>query len=240
MVKNTVPVPRGLLLWLTYGTIAPVLFVAVYLIEGATRPGYDGWRQAISTLSLGPGGWIQQANFVFLGVNVLIVAYVWRRILKGGIGATWYPIMRGLEGLSLIGIGFFSTDPTLGYPPGSAPVRPFSTVHGIVHLALLFLIIFAMMAGLFIMARRFWGDPQWRGWVTYSVVSAVLVNLFIALFGVANSHDFRYAGVFERLSTNFEAIWGLVLLGRLWIGVPFMKEDDVRAGGVVPAHGLEP
>ena len=62
------PVPRTLLVWLTCGTLAPVVFDAVYLIEGATRPGYDAWQQAISTLSLGPGGWIQQANFIFLGV----------------------------------------------------------------------------------------------------------------------------------------------------------------------------
>jgi hypothetical protein len=207
----------------------PVFFTAVYLIEGVTRPGYDGWRQAISALSLGPGGWVQQANFVFLGLNVLVVAYAWRRILVGGIGATWYPIMRGIEGLSLIGIGFFSTDPTPGYPPGSAPVQPFSTVHGIVHFACLFVIIFAMMAGLFIMAARFWGDRNWRGWVWYSVIGALLINLFIALFGVANGRGFEYAGVFERLATNIETMWGLVVLARLWTGVPFMASGAQSA-----------
>jgi hypothetical protein len=72
------------------------------------------------------------------------------------------------------------------------------------------------------MARRFRSDPHWRGWVLYSVISALLINLFIALFGIANANDFKFAGVFERLATNFEAIWGLVLLGRLWTGVPFM------------------
>lgn len=218
------PVPRRLLLWLSYGSLAPVLFTAIYLIEGATRPGYDGWRQAISTLSLGPGGWIQQANFVFLGINVLIVASVWRVILRGGVGATWYPLMRGLEGISLIAIGFFSTDPALGYPPGSPTVPAFSTVHGIIHFACLFAIIFAMMVGLFIMARRFWGDPNWRGWATYSIISALLINLFIALFGVTQGHGFEYAGVFERIATNVEAVWGLVLLVRLWTGVPLMAE----------------
>ena len=235
LVRKTVSVPRGLLLWLTYGSLAPVLFTAVYLIEGATRPGYDGWRRSISALSLGPGGWLQQANFVFLGVNVLCMAVVWRRVLAGGIGAAWYPIMRGLEGLSLVVIGIFSTDPEPGYPPGSAPVQPFSTVHGIIHFACLFAIILAMMVGLFIMARRFWQDAHWRGWVLYSVISALLINLFIALFGVANGHDFAYAGVLERLATNVEAIWGLVLLGRLWAGVPFMD-----AASTSPPTVIEP
>lgn len=227
------PVPRRLLLWLTYGSLAPVLFTGIYLIEGAARPGYDGWRHSISALSLGPGGWLQQANFVLLGINVLIVAIVWRRVLAGGVGATWYPLMRGLEGFSLVLIGLFATDPEPGYPPGSAPVQAFSTVHGIVHFACLFAIIFAMMAGLLVMARRFWGDRHWRGWVLYSVVSALLINLLIALFGVANSHDFEYAGVMERLATNVEAIWGLALLARLWAGVPFMSVpgSTATAGG---------
>src|SRR5262249_53760150 len=70
LARKTVSVPRGLLLWLTYGSLAPVLFTVVYLIEGVTRPGYDGWKHSISALSLGPGGWLQQANFVFLGLNV--------------------------------------------------------------------------------------------------------------------------------------------------------------------------
>lgn len=217
-------------MWLTYGSLAPVLFTAVYLVEGATRPGYDGWRRSISALSLGPGGWLQQANFVFLGVNVLVVAVVWRRVLAGGPGATWYPLVRGLEGLSLVLIGLFATDPEGGYPPGSAPAPAFSTVHGIVHFACLFAIIFAMMAGLLIMARRFWADPRWRGWPAYSIVSALLVNLLIALFGVANGHGFAYAGVLERLATNVEAVWGLALLARLWAGVPFMGAASTSIG----------
>lgn len=218
-----VPVRRGLLLWLTYGSLAPVAFTGVYLIEGVTRPGYDAWRHSISALSLGPDGWLQQANFVFLGVNILGVAIVWRKVLVNGVGATWYPIVRGLEGLSLVVIGFFSTDPEAGYPPGSIQVQPFSTLTGIVHFACLFAIIFAMMAGLLIMARRFWRDAHWHGWVLYSVISALMINLLIALFGVANAHDLAYSGVIERLATNVETIWGLLLAGRLWLGVPFMR-----------------
>lgn len=196
------PVPRALLVWLFIcGTLGPVLFDGVYLIEGATRSGYDAWRQPISTLMAGPDGWIQQANFIVLGVITLGVAIVWRIILKGGVCATWYPIMRGIEGFSLITIGFSLTDP--------------------LHTFWLFMIISAMMAGLFIIARRFWRDPNWRGWVFYSVASGVLINVFIALFGVAYTHHFQYAGVFQRLATNIEPIWGLVVLSRLWTGARF-------------------
>ncbi len=61
------PIPTPLLLWLSCGTIASVLFTITYLIEGATRLDYSAWQQAISALSLGPGGWVQQVNFVVFG-----------------------------------------------------------------------------------------------------------------------------------------------------------------------------
>lgn len=50
---------------------------------------------------------------------------------------------------------------------------------------------------------------------------AVVAAVF--LFGVANTHQFEYTGVFERLATNVEAIWSLVVLGRLWTEVPFFR-----------------
>jgi hypothetical protein len=93
------PIPRRLRLWLSYGTAGTLLFPIIYLIEGATRPGYDPLRQTISTLSLGPSGWIQQLNFAVCGISVLWLAYVWRKVLTGGVCATWYPIIRGIEGL---------------------------------------------------------------------------------------------------------------------------------------------
>lgn len=202
-VRQRQPVPRPLLLWLlVLGIVGPALFDAVYLVEGATRPGYDAWREAISTLMEGPEGWIQQINFIVLGALTLGVAIVWRGILRGGVCATWYPIVRAIEGFSLIMIGFSLTDP--------------------LHTFWLFVIIGAMMAGLFIIARRFWRDPNWRGWVFYSVASAVLINVCIALFGIVQHTTLRgYAGVFERVATNIEPIWGLVLFGRLWTGTSF-------------------
>lgn len=86
------PIPLTLLLWLTYGIAGAVLFPIIYLIEGATRLGYDAWGQTISALGHGPGGWIQQLNFALCGVSVLWSAFVWRKILAGGVCATWYPI----------------------------------------------------------------------------------------------------------------------------------------------------
>jgi Protein of unknown function (DUF998) len=213
------PVPRRLLLWLTYGAAGTVLFPIIYVILGATRPGYDPWRQSISALSLGPGGWVQQLNFVLCGVSVLWMAFVWRKILAGDVCATWYPIIRGIEGLGLIAIGIFSTDPGYGYPPGTPSGPGHSTLGGTLHLIFTSLILNVMCLGLFVIARRFWKNPEWRGWTAFSVICGLLPIVFIPFFVIGQNNQTAfsgYAGLFERLATNADTLWTVVLLVRLW------------------------
>ncbi len=223
-LRATTSVPRVLLWWLTFGLAGAVLFTTTYLIEGAVRPGYNGWQQAISALSLGPGGWIQQANFVVFGVCTLCMAFAWRKVLKGSVYAIWYPIIRGIEGLGLIMVGFFSGDPAPGYPPGTVLTTP--TLHGEIHIIGAYVIVGAMACGLFAIAWRFWRNPNFRGWVAYSLISGLLTLVFMAFFGAAqNPHSVftGYAGLFERLATNAETLWGVLLLARLWAGTEFMR-----------------
>src|SRR5262249_28231177 len=141
-------------LWLTIGVAGTVLFPIIYLTEGATRAGYNAWQQTISALSFGPQGWIQRADFILCGVSVLWLAFVFRQMLKGGVCATAYPIIRGIEGAGLVAIGFFTQDP--------------------LHTVCLVVIVNAMSFGLFVIARRFWRNPSWRGWVAFSVACGLL------------------------------------------------------------------
>jgi hypothetical protein len=216
---TTLPIPRTLLLWLTYGVAGTALFPIIYVIEGATRPGYDAWRHTISALSLGPGGWVQQLDFALCGASVLWSSYVWRKILAGGVCATWYPIIRGVEGMGLLAIAIFATDPGYGYPPGTPNGPGPSTLGGTLHLVFTILIMQAMSVALFVIARRFWRNPHWRGWVVFSVACGLIPVVMMPLFVIAqNAHTAfsGYAGLFERLATNADTIWSLALLVRLW------------------------
>src|ERR1700761_2663654 len=64
-VSGPEPARRGLL---HCGAAAGPLFVSVFLIEGARRPGYKPLRHPVSSLSLGPRGWVQVANFATTGM----------------------------------------------------------------------------------------------------------------------------------------------------------------------------
>ena len=203
---STAPVPRKLLWWLTIGVAGTVLFVVIYLIEGATRPGYSAWSQTISSLSIGPAGWVQRANFMLCGVSVLWLAYVWRRILKGGVCARWYPIVHAVEGVGLIALGVFTWDPP--------------------HTVSLVVTVVAMTLSLLIIARRFWGDPQWRGWGFFTLACGIWPSLVMPLFGLAlNPHSVfsGYTGLIERLATSPDIVWGVAILIPLSAGRRLMR-----------------
>jgi hypothetical protein len=80
-------------------------------------------------------------------------------------------------------------------------------------------IVNAMTFGLFVIARRFWRRPLWRGWVAFSVACGLLTLVFISFFGASLNPQnalHGYTGLFERVATNADTIWGLAILIRLW------------------------
>jgi Protein of unknown function (DUF998) len=204
--------PLALLL-IGCGAFGGVLFAATYLIEGATRPGYDAIQYAISVLSLGPGGWLQQVNFVIFGVLALVSAVGWRLALTPGIGRFWYPLLKAIIGLGLIVDGFFSQDPVTGYPVGA--VVGATTTHAVVHTLAAFVSITAIAISAFVLARRFAVEPRWRGWVVYTILTGVLTIALIAAFGAANNHVGAPAGLFERLATGVNTLLSLLIFTRL-------------------------
>ena len=157
------------------GAIGPLLFILVFLIEGVTRPGYSAWHNFVSDLSIGQQGWEQIANFLVCGALMLCFAVGLRRVLQSGKASVLGPILFGLFGLALIVVGLFVTDPLGGL----------STVHGTVHNYVTLLVFSSLIAACFVLAWRFAGDPAWRGWAPYSVITGVLVAMFFIATNVA-------------------------------------------------------
>ena len=67
---------------LACGAIAGLLFVLVFLLEGATRADYDPLRHPVSSLALGDYGWVQSANFVVAGLLTLAFSVGLRRVFR--------------------------------------------------------------------------------------------------------------------------------------------------------------
>jgi hypothetical protein len=155
------------------GVIGPLLFIVVFLIEGATRPGYNAWINYVSSLSLSDQGWEQIAKFLVCGLLMLGFAIGLRQTWQTGRGSVWGPTLLGIFGLALVVAGVFVTDASLGYPPGTAGGH--QTLHGTIH-GLAGLVTFSVLSiACFVIARRFVGDPDWKGWALYSIITGILV-----------------------------------------------------------------
>ena len=103
------------------GVVAGPLFSSVFLVEGAVRSDYHPLRHPISSLSLGPTGWTQRANFLLTGgLYVAGAVGLWRSRTQPGLDTRAGPILLGTVGIGLIGAGVFRCDPINGYPPGTA------------------------------------------------------------------------------------------------------------------------
>jgi hypothetical protein len=181
---------------LTCGVLTGPVFFAVASVQALTRPGYDIRLNAISQLSLGELGWMQITSFLLAGLLAVAAASGVRRKLKGQKGGAWGALLTGTFGLGLIVAGIFPPDPAFGFPPG-APEGPAMPMSGIaaLHAVGFFVSMLSLIVNCFVFVRRF-GSTGQRGWLVYSVVSAVATVALIALTNVFMS----WAGVIVALA----------------------------------------
>jgi len=206
------------------------VFTGVYLAEGAARAGYRTMAQPISALSLGPGGWVQQLNFIVFGVLVCASAAGWRAALSPGRGAAAFPVLRVTAGVGLVMDGLFSQDPSGGYPPGAQAAA--ATVHGQVHTLFAMITITALASGCFVLAARFAAEPAWRRWALFAAAAGLATIVFIAAFGAAGAHG-GLAGLWERAAGAATSVLTLAVLIRLAV----ISRPAARARRLGPAAG---
>jgi Protein of unknown function (DUF998) len=208
------------LLW--SGVLGPPLFVVAFLIEGATRPGYDPARLPISLLSLGDLGWTQTANFIVDGALMIAFAVGLRRSLPSLAGAAELgSLLVGIFGAGLIGAGIFPADPGGGYPPGSSASLSGST--GTQHDLSTLVVFGALIAGCFAVSRHFAVRAQ-TGWATYSAATGtiVAVGFVLMVIGFSGTNDITLvAGLVMRLT---------VIAGWSWIAVLAIHELRAQRG----------
>lgn len=207
---GALPVRAWLLL--AAGTAGGLAFTGVYLAEGAARAGYRALAQPISALSLGPGGWMQQLNFIIFGVLVGLSAAGWRVALAPGRGAWAFPVLHAVAGVGLVMDGLFAQDPSGGYPPGARVGVP--TVHGQLHTLFAAITITALATGCFVLAARFASEPGWRRWAVFAAAAGIAAVVFITAFGVAGGHG-GLAGLWERAAGGATSVLSVAVLARL-------------------------
>jgi len=184
------------------GVVGGLLFIAVFLVEGAIRQGYDPIYHPVSALSLGDRGWIQVASFLVTGSLMIGFAAGVRRALGSTVGA----LLIGAFGAAQIVSGVFPMDPMRGYPPGAPLGDPVETswqhqAHdwgGVV-------VFFALPVACFVISRRLTG-----GWRAYTLLTGVAGLALFVWFGVAWEENAANAGLIQRAAIVVD--WGWVVL----------------------------
>jgi hypothetical protein len=200
-------------LLLLAGVLAGPLFIAIYLVEGATRMNYDPVRYPVSSLSIGPDGWIQITNFLMTGFLFLLFSVGLRRTIEHTRAGGWGPFLMGLIGIGLIGAGIFSTDPVYGYPEDQPFLWGQQTLHGHLHNVVSMLVFIGIPAACGVFRRRFKALGE-RRWASYSLISGIGMPLFfiLAALGFNQVSIFAgYGGAFQRLSTGIGFAWVTLL-----------------------------
>lgn len=194
-------------LLLASGVIAGPLYVAVALIEGAVRPGYNALRQPISALSIGKRGWIQRVNFVVSGLLMLAYAFGLRSASLDAGASFWESVLTVLFALGRIGAGVFVTDLT-GMPSDMARFERARS--GIIHDLFSFVAFTSLFIAFFVYARAF-AESGSRALAIYSVGSGVLFGVGFVLF----ARGFSSAGTLARIAGLLQRI--TIAIGWIWL-----------------------
>jgi hypothetical protein len=119
-----------------------------------------------------------------------------------------------------------------------------STVHGTVHNSVTLLVFLTLIASSFVLARRFAGDPAWRGWAPYSVITGILVALFFIATNVASYLDQNGTlqgapvGLLQRTAIIIGWGWVALVAFRLLLKVRFTEQmaESVEMETPVGSH----
>ena len=177
------------------GALFPVTIVILNLVQlGHYNPAAD----AISLLALGRGGLALNMAFIVGGASSFLTAWVLRRTVAGAVAG---PLLVGFFGCTSVVSGLVDTN------ADNAPATTASDVHQVAGV----LGFLAVIAAMFVFARRFRSDPAWRAYARPTLLWAIAATVtFLAvpaapgsLFGVA-----QYVHVATLMSWLFvTAIW---------------------------------
>jgi hypothetical membrane protein len=187
------------------GVAGPILFVLVFMVEGALRPAYRPWRHFVSLLARGERGWVQATNFILCGGLGLCFA-AGLAVTRDGIA---FPILFTIFGVGLVASGIFPCDAGLGYPPGAPATWPrTATRSGNLHNLAGALVFGSLSVATFVAAGR----SASRGFAIYSLATGVVVLvLFVAAgalaAGVRDERADPPIGLVQRLAIASGWMW---------------------------------
>jgi hypothetical membrane protein len=203
------------------GVINPIAFVLAYTVAGILRPGYSAIHQAISDLGVGPNGSLLDTIAVLHGLLLIAFAVGFTLSMRGVLTAGWRWVgaaLLVLRGLANVTTAIF-TD-----APATVAIHSLATLVALLSIMSAFIVI-----GLGLVRT-----PQWRGWGTYSLVTALVTLVLVAVEFWAFRPGTplapaRVGGLLERVLSVEMLAWYVVFGWRLFVRVGSPQQGQGQA-----------
>jgi hypothetical protein len=155
------------------GIVGPILFTVAFVVQGLFRlDEYSPVEEVVSALEAGPGGWVQQVNFVVFGLLTVAFAVGLHLGLRPTRWGVIGPSLLVLSGMALVWAAVFPLrEDAAGhiYDPG------LHIVGGMTY-------FLSSAFGLIVLSRRIAADPRWRHLASYTLVTGIAaVALLLAM-----------------------------------------------------------
>jgi hypothetical membrane protein len=182
------------------GILGPILFTAAFVIQELLRRGeYSPMAERVSALEAGPGGWVQQVNFVGFGLLTIAFAVGLHRGMRPTRAGVIGPAILAWTGVELVLTAVFPLREDaagLAYDP--------TGLHDL-NGAILFV---SVGVGFIVLSRRMAADPRWGGLATYALATGIAWLVLLVTFGVLVMPDdaplHPWAGLAQRVVL---AVW---------------------------------
>jgi len=155
------------------GIVGPILFTTVALAQSLLRGDHSLVGDPISALATGSSGWVQDVNFVVIGLLLIANAiglHLGVRPARWGMVGPAFLVLSGVGGV-LDGIfpavdasGAFSEE-QVGHTVGA------------------FMAFLGAGIGFIVLSRRLARDPEWRSLATYALASGIAIVILVFAFG---------------------------------------------------------
>lgn len=177
----------------TFGAAGPVVFLAVTVLAGLLKPGYDIADQAISDLAVGTHGWLQTANFLALGLAMIAAAAALAPGCRSDRRSPTAVALLAAAGAGMFTVGFFPTD------LAGAPATGTGAIHNTVSVGVfLALIAAATLHGRAL--RRAGVQPGLARYLRLTAIGVFAVLVVFAIFaGDVGDPLHAVSGLIERV-----------------------------------------
>jgi uncharacterized membrane protein len=202
------------------GVIGPVLFVFVFSFDGFLKPDY--LSQPISYLEVGSYGWIQSANFIVLGLLLILFALGFFQRMNPLIKQL--PLLISTVLLLLVGLAFAND----GVFIPAAPSESQNAVHSVLH-AIGFEVIFSLLPiACLIIGWQLRKTAVWRGYSWYSIITGIITvipALFVLFssFAPSGTQSSSFVGLINRIFVVEALAWYVVMGIRM---LTLVKKSD--------------